>query len=90
MSEQSADGEERLWPDDLEVGDSVEIDGHTYEVVGTGPAEATLERADNTDMVAEVCRWAVSNTVGIELKKTVSQAEFRRSVDTDTGGGETA
>jgi hypothetical protein len=74
----------RVWPDDLELDDRVKFDGNEYIVVGTGPAEATLERVDNDDNTIEVFRWAFTDSVGLELKTSMSQEEFGRSVDTDT------
>lgn len=78
------DGSERVWPDDLELDDRVEFDGHEYVVVGTSPAEATLERVDNDDYTVEVFRWALTDLVGLELETSMSQEEFGRTVDTDT------
>lgn len=75
---------QRLWPDDLEMGDTLEIDGFTYEVVGTGPSEATLERLDDETVEAKIFRWAFTDSVGIELTRTLSQEEFERSIDTQT------
>jgi len=87
MSDTDTRGSERRWPDDLEMGDRLEIDGHTYKVVGTGPAEATLERDDDDTAEARVFRWALTDGVGFELTKTVTQSEFERSLHTDNTQG---
>lgn len=71
-------------PDDLQVGDTLEVDGHTYEVDGTGPAEASLQRVDNEDVTANVFRWAVTGAVEFEQQRTLTQEEFNRLVDRDT------
>jgi len=81
MSESDA---ERLWPDDLELDDRLEFDGHEYVVVGSGPGEATLDRVDDDSFTIEVFRWAFTNEVGIELETHMSQEEFERSLHTDT------
>jgi hypothetical protein len=73
----------RVWPDDLELGDTVEFDGHEYEVVGTGPGEATIERVDDDSFTAEVFRWAFTDNVGIELETAFGQEEFERMIDTE-------
>jgi hypothetical protein len=75
---------ERVWPDDLEIGDTVTFDGHEYEVVGTGPGEATIERVDDDNVTAEVFRWAFTDAVGIELERSFEQDEFGQFVDTAT------
>jgi len=75
---------DHVWPDDLELGDTVEFDGDEYEVVGTGPGEATIERVDDDSYTAEVFRWAFTDQVGIELETAFDQDEFGRMVDTDT------
>ena len=89
MNENKLDGHctddsERLWPDELELDDRVKFDGNEYVVVGTGPAEATLERADGMDVTAKAFRWAFSNAVEIELSTTVKQDAFERYVEPDT------
>lgn len=84
-NESGTDEEEPFWPDDLKMGDCVEFDGHKYEVVGTGPGEATLDRVGDSDVTAEVGRWAITNAVYVELEQTVSQEEFAQSV---TRGGD--
>lgn len=80
---------ERLWPDGLEMGDGVEFDGDEYEVIGTGPGKATMERVDDGSYRAEVFRWAFSNQVGIELETGFSQDEFGELVKpkSDRSGG---
>lgn len=60
-------------------------DGDEYEVVGTGPGKATVERVDDDSYTAEVFRWAVTNQVGIELKTDFSQEEFGELVDKEAG-----
>lgn len=76
-----ADGDtEHVWPDDLEMGDRVEFDGHRYEVVGTAPGEASLERVDNDSYTAEVFRWAFTDAVGIELETEFEQQQFEKMV----------
>lgn len=81
---QVEDDTEQTWPDDLELGDEFEFDGHTYEVVGTGPAEAKAERVDNDDYTVEVGRWAFTDAVYVELEVSMAQDEFGRSVQTAT------
>lgn len=73
---------DRVWPDDLELGDIVEFDGDEYEVVGTGPGEATIERVDGDSYTAEVFRWAFTDQVGVELETAFDQDEFGSMVDT--------
>jgi len=74
--------DEPLWPDDLELDDTLTFDGDEYAVVGTGPGEATLERVDDESVTLEVFRWALSDSIGIELETSLTQAEFERSVET--------
>ena len=91
MSEQSESGTEQIWPDCLETDDRFKFDGNEYVVIGTGPAEATLERVDNGDYTIKVGRWAFTDEVYVELEISMSQDEFARSVQTDTeqdGGSE--
>jgi len=84
MSDTDNNDTEKFWPDDLEMGDRVDFDGHDYVVVGTGPSEATLDRINGDGTKLEVFRWALTDAVVFELEKTVSQEEFERLVDTDT------
>jgi hypothetical protein len=79
---------ERLWPEDLQLDDCFEFDGHEYVVVGTGPNEATLERIGDDSFTIEVFRWAFTESVGVELKSTISQEEFEQSLQTDADGEE--
>ena len=69
-----------LWPDCLELGDIIELAGREFEVVGTGPAEATLECVEDESYTAEVFRWAFSNAVGVETEVAFEQDEFGRLV----------
>lgn len=85
MSEQESDESQQIWPDDLELGNRFEFDGHTYEVVGTGPGEATADRVDNDSYTVEVGRWAITNAVFVELEVTMDQDEFDRLVNRDSG-----
>jgi hypothetical protein len=80
---------ERVWPDDLELGDRLKFDGQEYVVIGTGPGEAALERTDDDSFTLEVFRWALTDQVGLELETDMSQEEFGRSVRTGTNGGQT-
>lgn len=90
MTVTDTDDTERIWPDDLELDDRVEFDGHEYIVVGTGPGEATLERVDDDSITAEVFRWALTGQVAFELETTMSSEEFGRSVDTGTDRSSTS
>lgn len=72
---------EQLCPDDLEMDDRIEWEGHTYVVVGTGPGEATLDRVDDQSITMEVFRWAITGQVGIELETTVSPEAFEKTVE---------
>lgn len=74
---------EATWPDDLEVDDRVEIDGHTYVVTGTGPGEASIERVGNQDVVGKVFRWAFTGAVGVELKTDFTQEQFENCVESN-------
>lgn len=71
---------ENLWPDDLDVGDEVEFEGRTFEVTGTGPAEASLESTGKESITAEVGRWAFTNAVYVELERSFEQDEFPEMV----------
>jgi len=73
---------EKLWPSDLQLDDKMVFDGDEYIVVGTGRGEATLHPVDadkNTEM--KVFRWALINSVGIELETSISQEEFQQLVE---------
>lgn len=83
VGETMSQSKETVWPDELEMGDRVEFDGHTYIVTGTGPAEASLERVDDPDVTGKVFRWAFTNNVEFEFKKTLDQEDFGRCVATD-------
>jgi hypothetical protein len=69
-----------VYPDDLEMGQTVAFDGNEYEVVDTGPGEAMIERTDDTGIRAEVFRWAFTDAVGIELEAQFEQNEFASMV----------
>jgi hypothetical protein len=84
MTESDTDTGDKVWPDDLEMGDRVDIDGHDYVVVGTGPGEATLDRVNGDGVTAEVFRWAFTDRVGIEIEIGMSQDEFERNVNPDS------
>lgn len=83
MSDTSNNQTAGIFPDELEMGDRVEFDGNEYEVVGTGPGEATLERLGDMDYKAEVFRWAFTDSVGIELEASFTQSEFGEMVTKD-------
>lgn len=67
---------QQVWPDDIEMGDRLEFNGDEFEVVGTGPAEATLETTGEKGIELKIFRWAISDDVGIKATTTVSQDEF--------------
>lgn len=75
---------ERILPDDLQLDDRLEFDGHRYVVVGTGPNEATLDRVGDSGVTLKVFKWALTDAIGVELETSLSQAEFSRSVETTT------
>jgi hypothetical protein len=79
-SEEATEEDGGFWPDDLELGDTVEFDGRTYEVVGTGPGEATIESDDEDEITAEVGRWAFTDAVYIEVERSFEQSEFQQMV----------
>lgn len=72
---------QKRWPDDLEMGDRLEFDGHEYEVVGTGPGEATLDRVGDDSFTIEVFRWAITGAVGIEFETAMTQEEFEQAIE---------
>lgn len=72
---------DELWPDDLEMGDTLDVAGHEYEVVGTAPGKATIERVDDDSIIGEVFRWALTDHVGIEIERQFSQSEFEERVE---------
>ena len=77
----SMGGKKRTWPDDLKLGDRFQFQGDTYEVVGTGPGEATADRVGDQDVTAEIGRWAFTDAVYIELEISMSQQEFGDKVN---------
>lgn len=80
--------EQQLHPGDLSLDDRLEFDGHEYVVVGTGPAEAALERVDDSSIQLEVFRWAIVGTIGIELETTVDRDQFQDMVELKDGGND--
>ena len=72
--------QDQLWPDALEVGDRITIADCKYEVTGTGPAEASIERTDDSNVTGELFRWAFSNAVGVEIEQSYEQDEFGEMV----------
>jgi hypothetical protein len=72
---------DELWPDDLEMGDTMDLAGHEYKVVGTAPGKATIERVDDDSIIGEVFRWALTDQVGIEIERQFSQSEFEERVE---------
>lgn len=71
---------DELWPDSLRVGDTIEYNGNSYEVVGTAPGKATVERVDDSSVQADLFRWAFSDTVGMEIEHSIEQEQFGKMV----------
>jgi len=70
-----------IWPDSLELEDEIEYNGDKYEVVGTGPGEAMIEKISDSSITGEVFRWAFTDAVGIEIEASFEQEGFEKMVN---------
>lgn len=76
-------GGERLIPDELEVGETLTVDGAEYVVEDVNGAQATLNRPDLPNSEAKLFRW-LGGAIGFEVEITWSRDDFDDILNAET------